>query len=277
MVLQDYKNTFTFGQPITNLNFNNMSGLFNVKGKTAFISGSSGGLGLVFARGLAQNGAKVILNGRNGQKLNEAQKQLQKEGFEIDAYSFDVTDSKAIEQAVNKVVEAHGTPDILINNAGVQRRHNLEEFPEGEFDEVLNGNLKSAFLLSKAFVPGMIKRKSGKVINICSLQSELGRATITPYAASKGGLKMMTRGMATEWAKYNIQVNGIGPGYYKTEMTKALYENKEFDAWLCGRTPADRWGNPEELLGALLFLSSDASSYVNGQIIYVDGGITACI
>lgn len=251
--------------------------LFNVKGKTAFISGSSGGLGFVFAKGLAQHGAKVILNGRNKQKLEQASKTLTGEGFDVDAFQFDLTEGKEIDKSVNEIIEKHGTPDILVNNAGIQRRHPLEDFPENEFDDVINANLRSAFLLSKAFVKGMIDRKSGKIINICSLQSELGRATITPYAASKGGLKMMTRGMATEWAKHNIQVNGIGPGYYKTEMTKALYENVEFDSWLRNRTPADRWGNPEELLGALLFLASEASSYVNGQIIYVDGGITACI
>ncbi len=251
--------------------------IFSLEGKTAIITGSSGGLGLVFAKGLAQYGAKVILNGRNKQKLEHIFKSLKEEGLEIDALPFDVTNSNDVEQAASQLTKKHGTPDILVNNAGIQRRHNLEDFPEDEFDDVLSGNLKSAFLVSKAFAKGMIERKSGKIINICSLQSELGRATITPYAASKGGLKMMTRGMATEWAKHNIQVNAIGPGYYKTEMTKALYENKEFDAWLCGRTPADRWGNPEELLGALLFLASDASSYVNGQVIYVDGGITACI
>ncbi len=254
-----------------------MNNLFDVKGKTVFISGSSGGLGFVFAKGLAQNGANVLLNGRNKQKLEKATNELKNEGFNVDAFAFDLTNSSEIEKAVGHIVEKHGTPDILVNNAGIQRRHPLEDFPEDEFDDVLNANLKSAFLLSKAFVKGMIKRKSGKIINICSLQSELGRATITPYAASKGGMKMMTRGMATEWAKYNIQVNGIGPGYYKTDMTKALYENKEFDSWLRNRTPADRWGNPEELLGALIFLSSEASSYVNGQVIYVDGGITACI
>ncbi len=254
-----------------------MDNLFNISGKTIFISGSSGGLGFVFAKGMAEKGAKVILNGRNKQKLNAAFDQLKTAGYAVDAFAFDVTKSNEIENAVSRIRERHGTPDIIVNNAGIQRRHPLEDFPEAEFDEVLDANLKSAYLVSKAFVKGMIKRKSGKIINICSLQSELGRATITPYAASKGGLKMMTRGMATEWAKHNIQVNGIGPGYYKTEMTKALYENKEFDAWLCNRTPANRWGYPEELIGTLIFLASEASSYINGQIIYIDGGITACI
>ncbi len=254
-----------------------MDNLFHVENKVAFISGSSSGLGFFFAKGLAQKGARIILNGRNKNKLSKAFEQLKTEGYKVDAFAFDVTNSSEIENAAQQILQKHGTPDIIVNNAGIQRRHPLEDFPEAEFDEVLDANLKSAYLVSKAFVKGMISRKSGKIINICSLQSELGRATITPYAASKGGLKMMTRGMATEWAKHNIQVNGIGPGYYKTEMTKALYENKEFDAWLCNRTPADRWGNPEELIGTLIFLASQASSYINGQVIYVDGGITACI
>lgn len=254
-----------------------MENLFSLKGKTALVTGSSGGLGYVFARGLAIHGAKIILNGRNRQKLGDAVQCLKSEGIDAEAYVFDVTNSEEIEDASVKILDKHGTPDIIVNNAGIQRRHPLEDFPEEEFDDVMDANLKSAYLVSKAFVKAMIKRKSGKIINICSLQSELGRVTITPYAASKGGLKMMTRGMATEWAKHNIQVNAIGPGYYKTEMTKALYENRPFDSWLCNRTPANRWGNPEELIGVLVFLASEASSYVNGQIIYVDGGITACI
>lgn len=254
-----------------------MDNLFNISEKTVFISGSSGGLGFVFAKAMAEKGAKVILNGRNKQKLHSAFEKLRNASFPVDAFAFDVTKRQEIEQAVKQIKEKHGVPDIIVNNAGIQRRHPLEDFPENEFDDVLDANLKSAYLVSKAFVKGMIERKGGKIINTCSLQSELGRATITPYAASKGGLKMMTRGMATEWAKHNIQVNGIGPGYFKTEMTKALYENKEFDSWLCNRTPANRWGYPEELIGTLIFLASDASSYINGQIIYVDGGITACI
>lgn len=251
--------------------------LFNLKGKTALITGSSGGLGFVFAKGLAERGVSVILNGRNENKLQTAFEELKKEGMDADAFAFDVTKSAEIETSAQKISEKHGIPDILINNAGVQIRHSFEDFPEIDFDQVIAANLKSAYLVSRAFAKGMIKRGYGKIIHICSLQSELGRATITPYAASKGGLKMMTRGMATEWARFNIQVNAIGPGYFKTAMTRALYENKEFDTWLCKRTPANRWGYPEELIGTLVYLSSDASSYINGQVIYVDGGITACI
>jgi gluconate 5-dehydrogenase len=251
--------------------------LFNIQGKTALITGSSGGLGFVFAKGLAERGVRVILNGRDKNKLQSAFEELKKEGMDADAFAFDVTKSTEIEKAAHKITEKHGIPDILINNAGIQLRHPLENFPEDDFDQVIAANLKSAYLVSGVFAKGMIERRYGKIINICSLQSKLGRATITPYAASKGGLKMMTRGMATEWARYNIQVNAMGPGYYKTAMTRALYENKEFDEWLCNRTPANRWGLPEELIGTLVYLSSDASSYINGQVIYVDGGITACI
>jgi gluconate 5-dehydrogenase len=251
--------------------------MFDIKNKTALVTGSSRGLGFVLAKGLALQGARIILNGRDNQQLGKALEEIKVTGAQVDAIAFDVTNMAEIEAAAGKIREKHGELDILVNNAGIQRRHPLEDFPEEEFDQVIESNLKSAFLVSKVFVKEMIRRKSGKIINICSLQSELGRNTITPYAASKGGLKMLTRGMATEWAKYNIQVNAIGPGYYKTEMTKALYENEEFDSWLKARTPADRWGNPGELVGTLIYLASDASSYVNGQIIYVDGGITACI
>jgi len=206
-----------------------------------------------------------------------AVREFQGKDYLVDGYSFDVTESKQIDAAKEKIQQEHGSIDILVNNAGVQRRHKLEDFPEEEFDEVINTNLKAAFLVSKSFVKQMIEKKSGKIINIGSLMSELGRDTITPYAASKGGIKMLTRGMATEWARYNIQSNAIGPGYFKSEMTKSLYENKEFDEWLCKRTPANRWGNPDELIGTLIYLASSASNFINGQLIFVDGGITACI
>lgn len=251
--------------------------LFNLEGKSALITGSSGGLGKVLAEGLARNRVRVIINGRNPDKVNQVVEEFVLKGYKVTGAVFDVTDSEEINAAAEKIIAETGAPDILINNAGINPRYPLEDFPDEEWDAVINTNLKSAFLVSKAFVKEMIKRKSGKIINICSLQSELGRESIAPYAASKGGLKMLTRNMATEWAGHNIQVNGIGPGYYKTDMTKALYENKEFNTWLCKRTPAGRWGDPEELVGPLLFLSSEASSFVNGQLIFVDGGITAAI
>jgi gluconate 5-dehydrogenase len=254
-----------------------MKNIFNIKGKVALVTGSTGALGNTFARGLAQHGATVILNGRNNAKLNEKVQELIDEGFKAYGFAFDVTRSEEINVAISRVENEVGPVDILVNNAGINLRASLEEFKNEDWDKVIGINLTGPYLVAKAVVQSMIKRKSGKIINIGSVQNELGRPTIAPYAASKGGLKMLTKGMATDWAKYNIQVNGIGPGYFKTEMTKPLYENPEFDAWLCGRTPSNRWGDPEELMGALLFLASDASSYVNGHMIYVDGGLLASV
>lgn len=251
--------------------------LFHIKDKTALISGSTGGLGIVMAEGLARNGVRVIINGRNKERVDALVETFNNKGYLALPSVFDVTNSEEIEKAAIRLADQGIGLDILVNNAGINLRHPLEDFPEEEWDQVINTNLKSAYLLSKAFVKPMIKNKAGKIINICSLQSDLGRSSIAPYAASKGGLKMLTRGMATEWARYNIQVNAIGPGYFKTEMTRPLFENQDFDQWLCKRAPAGRWGEPEELIGALLFLASPASSYVNGQIIYIDGGITAAI
>ncbi len=254
-----------------------MQDLFSVKDKTVLITGSSGGLGYFFARGLASGGARVILNGTNKEKLNNSRQNLKEQGFETLAFPFDVTSANDVSNAVERINAEEGPIDVLVNNAGVNLRAPAEEMDEATWDKVLNINLKGAFLVSQAVGKGMIRKKQGKIINICSMQSELGRATISPYAASKGGLKMLTKNLAVEWAKYNIQINGIGPGYFKTKMTKALYENKEFDEWLRSRTPANRWGDPEELVGALIYLSSDASNYVNGQIIYVDGGLLSAV
>jgi gluconate 5-dehydrogenase len=254
-----------------------MNTLFDLSGKTALVTGSGGGLGLVMARGLASHGARVILHGRNANKLDAAVKKLSGEGLHVHGCIFDVADSVAVKSGIREVSGKYGQIDILVNNAGINLRHPLEEFPEDEWNKTMAINLKAPWLMAKAVVTDMIRRKSGKIINICSMQSELGRPTITPYAVSKGGLKMLTKGMAVEWAKHDIQVNGIGPGYFKTDMTRALWEDPEFDRWLCNRTPADRWGNPDELIGALVFLASDASSYVNGQVIYVDGGLLASV
>ncbi len=254
-----------------------MNNLFSVKGKTALITGSTAGLGLVFAKSLAQQGAKVIINGRSQERINTAIRKLKSDGISVEGSVFDVTDRQQVKKAAEKIHVQTGAVDILVNNAGINLRKPLHEFSDNEWDKVIGINLTGTYNVSKAFVKGMIEQKSGKIINIGSMQSELGRPTIAPYAASKGGVKMLTRGMAVEWAKFNIQTNGIGPGYFKTDLTKPLYENPEFDAWLCGRTPSNRWGNVEELLGALLFLSSDASSYVNGQMIYVDGGLLASV
>lgn len=249
----------------------------NLQGKVALVTGSSRGLGFIFAEGLAEAGCTVILNGRTNEALEEAQQDLSQKGYKIFTSVFDVTDSQDVSESLKTIREKTGPIDILVNNAGIQRRAPLQDFDEKDWDEIININLKGAFVTSKHVVPDMIERQSGKIINICSLQSSLGRQTIAPYTASKGGLKMLTQGMAVDWAPYNIQVNALAPGYFKTKMTRKLYENPDFDSWLRNRTPAGRWGNPDELLGALLFFASDASNYVNGQIIYVDGGITASI
>jgi gluconate 5-dehydrogenase len=251
--------------------------LFNIEGKRVLITGSTGGLGFTLAEGLAREGAFVILNGRTREKVDTALLQFEKKGLKVAGSVFDITDSAEVESQISIIEKSAGAIDILVNNAGIQKRGPLEEFSLDDWNNILKVDLTGAFIVSKAVVKGMINRNHGKIINICSLQSELARPSIAPYATAKGGLKMLTRAMAAEWAKFNIQVNGISPGYFKTSMTKALWENPEFDAWLCKRTPASRWGNPEELIGALVFLASDASSYVNGQLIFVDGGITACI
>lgn len=251
--------------------------IFNLEGKTALITGSSRGLGLVLARGLGKAGAKLILNGKDEERLSQTVGKLRKEGFNVNGLSFDITKKEQIVKQVSHMEKNIGSIDILVNNAGIQRRKPLEELEEVVWREVIDTNLTGVFLVSQQIVKGMIKRMSGKIINICSLQSELGRETIAAYAAAKGGLKMLTKAMTVEWAKYNIQVNGIGPGYFITEMTRSLSENKEFDSWLKNRTPAQRWGNPQELVGSIVFLASPASDFVNGQIIYVDGGILAAI
>jgi gluconate 5-dehydrogenase len=251
--------------------------IFNVEGKIALITGSTGGLGSTFAKGLAENGCIVILNGRNQEKLYLQVKQFKNYGYTIHGYPFDITNSEQVNKSIQRVNDEVGAIDILVNNAGINLRAPLENFKDEDWDKIIGTNLTGTYTVSKAVVKRMIERRSGKIINIGSMQCELGRSTIAPYAASKGGIRMLTKGMAVDWAKYNIQVNGIGPGYLKTDMTRALYENPDFDAWLCDRTPSNRWGDPEELIGALLFLSSSASNYVNGQMFYVDGGLLASV
>jgi gluconate 5-dehydrogenase len=251
--------------------------LFDLTGKMALITGSGQGLGFVIARGLGKAGATIVLNDIDKDKLDKAVEILRNEGIETHGSLFNVTKKDEIEKEVRFIEEKIGPIDILFNNAGIQRRIPLEDFPESDWDDIMEINLKGVFLTSQQVVKGMISRRRGKIVNICSLQSELGRQTIAPYAASKGGVKMLTRGMAVDWGKHNIQTNGIGPGYFITEMTQKLADDPEFDAWLKARTPADRWGFPEELVGTAIFLSSEASNFINGQIIYVDGGILASI
>jgi gluconate 5-dehydrogenase len=251
--------------------------LFDLHGKTALVTGASQGLGFVLARGLGRAGARVVLNARDGQKLQNAVATLSGEGIDVLAAAFDVTQGAQVNSAIAELASRCPPVDILVNNAGIQRRAPLETMDEASFREVIDGNLTSAFLVARAVVPGMIERKRGKLINICSLMSDLGRATTGNYAAAKGGLRMLTRAMATEWARHNIQANAIGPGYFITAMTGALAADATFDAWIKQRTPAGRWGDPEELVGAAVFLASEASSFVNGQLLYVDGGLTAAI
>lgn len=251
--------------------------MFEVKGKIALVTGSSRGLGLVLARALARAGARAVLNGRDGERLQAARRSLEAEGLAAAALSFDITDEAAVREAVEAIERDIGPIDILVNNAGIQHRAPLEEFPEEQWRRILDVNLTGAFVVSKYVAQRMIRRRRGKIVNICSLQSELGRRTIAPYAAAKGGLKMLTRGMAVDWAQYNIQANAIGPGYFITEMTKPLAENPEFDRWCKARTPSGRWGNPEELVGALLLFCSSASDFINGQLLFVDGGLSAAI
>jgi gluconate 5-dehydrogenase len=254
-----------------------MNDLFSVKDKVALVTGSSRGIGFKLAEGLAERGAKVILNGRNKETLEQSAKELSNKGYRVSCSIFDVTDKESIQKEVARIEKEFGRIDILVNNAGINLRKPILELELAEWNNVLGADLTSAFLVSQAVAKGMIARTSGKIINICSMQSELGRPTISAYAASKGGLKMLTKSMTVEWAKYNIQINGIGPGYFLTDMTKALSSNPEFDGWLKNRTPAGRWGDPEELVGALVFLSSQASDYVNGHILYVDGGLLASV
>lgn len=253
------------------------NGLFDLSGKTALVTGSSRGLGYGLARGLAEAGARVVLNGRDKQRLARAVEELRQGGLEVYGSAFDVHSREDIHRAVSAIEEELGAFHILVNNAGMMLRGDLAEVEEGVWHQILETNLTSAFLVSQRVVKGMVKRRYGKIINICSLMSELGRKTTGAYAASKGGLKMLTKAMAVDWAAHNIQVNGIGPGYFITDITKVLAENPEFDAWLKNRTPAGRWGDPRELIGTAVYLASEASSFVTGQIIYVDGGILASL
>ena len=251
--------------------------LFDLTGKRALITGSSQGIGFALARGLAQHGAEVIINGRDSAKVDAAIADLKAEG--ITAYSsvFDVTDQESVNAGVSKVLSERGQIDILINNAGMQFRTPLEDFPADKWHQLLHTNITSAFYVSQAVVKPMIERGEGKIINIASVQSELARPSIAPYTATKGAIRNLTRGMATDWAKYGLQVNAIAPGYFKTPLNQALVDNPEFSAWLEKRTPAGRWGNVEELVGAAIYLSSKASSFVNGQVLHVDGGMTASV
>ena len=254
-----------------------MNNLFDISGKIALVTGSGQGIGYTLAKGLVEAGCKIVLNDVIEERLKNAIDSFKKENYDVFGEVFDVTNEDDVNKKVGKIEKEIGPISILINNAGIQIRSPLEEFKLADWQRIIDINLTGVFLVAKSVAQGMIKRRKGKIINICSIQSELARPTIAPYTASKGGVRNLTRGMATDWGKYNIQVNGIAPGYFKTEMTKALYTDEKFDAWLCGRTPANRWGDPEELVGTLIFLASKASDYVNGHLVYVDGGMNVCV
>ncbi|KEO52077.1 MULTISPECIES: SDR family oxidoreductase [Thalassospira] len=251
--------------------------LFSLAGKTALITGSSRGLGRAFAEGLAAAGATVILNGTNSERLSQACKEMSDAGMKVDMSLFDVTDEAAIKAAFDRFDAAGMQIDILINNAGIQFRKPMLELDTADWQRVIDTNLTSAFMIGREAAKRMVKRGHGKIVNIGSLTSELARATVAPYTVAKGGIKMLTKAMAAEWGEHGLQANAIGPGYMLTDMNAALTSNPEFDAWVKARTPARRWGRPDELIGTAIYLCSDASNYVNGQIIYADGGMISVL
>jgi gluconate 5-dehydrogenase len=251
--------------------------VFDLSGKVALVTGAYRGLGFAIAQGLARAGATVILNGRNEEALVAAAQSLDAQGLAAATAAFDVTDRAAVRASVATIEREHERIDILFNNAGIQRRHPFAEFPQEDWDALIATNLTAPFMVSQAVVAGMIARKSGKIVHIASLMSELGRPTIVPYTAAKGGVRQLMRGMAVELAPHNIQVNAIAPGYFATEMNRALIDNAEFNAWVCKRTPAGRWGEPNEIAGLAVFLASGASDYVTGQMLFIDGGMSVAL
>jgi gluconate 5-dehydrogenase len=246
---------------------------FDLTGRVALVTGAYRGLGFAIARGMAEAGATVVLNGRKRAELAKAAESLPG----ADVAVFDVTKRDAVTKGVREVIDRHGRIDILVNNAGIQRRGPFHEFPQQDWDDIIATNLTAPFVVSQAVVPGMIERKQGKIIHIASLMSDLARPTVVPYTAAKGGVRQLTRGMAVELAPHNIQVNAIAPGYFATEMNRALIDNAEFDAWVKKRTPAGRWGEPPEIAGLAVFLASDAADYITGQTVTIDGGMSVAL
>jgi len=251
--------------------------LFGLEGRVALVTGSSAGIGAAIAAGLAGAGAEVVVNGRSPDKIAAVVARIAAAGGKAHGVAFDVTASAEVRAGVARIEEEIGPIGILFNNAGVQRRAPLEDFAEETWRELMRANLDSVFFVGQTVARAMIARKRGRIVNICSVQSELARPGIAPYAASKGAVKMLTKGMAVDWGRFGLRVNGLGPGYFRTELNQALVEDETFSAWLAGRTPLGRWGEVDELVGAAVFLASDASSFVNGHILYVDGGLTASI
>jgi gluconate 5-dehydrogenase len=250
---------------------------FDLSGKIALVTGAYRGLGFAIAQGLARAGATVVLNGRKPEVLAAAAKTLTDAGLHVTTSEFDVTDGPGVRRAVAGIEALHGRLDILVNNAGIQRRNALVEFTQQDWDDIIATNLTAPFLVSQAALPGMIARRSGKIIHIASLMSELARPSVVPYTAAKGGVRQLTRGMAVELAPHNIQVNAIAPGYFATEMNRALIDNSEFNSWVCKRTPAGRWGQPDEIAGLAVFLASPATDYMTGQLLVMDGGMSVAL
>jgi gluconate 5-dehydrogenase len=251
-----------------------MSKLFDLSGRLALITGSSRGIGRAIAEGYIEAGARVVINGRDAKAVDATVKAL---GANAVAAPFDATNRAVVETAIGKIESDVGPIDILVNNAGMTKRMAFTDFPEEDWRQILATNLDSVFFVTQSVARRMIPRSRGKIVNICSVMSELGRASIAPYTASKGAVKMLTKTMCAEWAKHGITANGISPGYFGTELNTALMNDEKFSAWVCARTPAERWGKVEELQGAAIFLASDASSFVNGHILFVDGGMTAVV
>ncbi len=252
--------------------------LFNLTGKVALVTGATHGLGMAMAKALGKAGASVVINGNTPAKMDKALEDYKSEGLNVRGFLFDVTNETQVKEAVAQIEQEVGPINILVNNAGMIRRVPALEMEVEEFRKVVDVDLTGPFIMSKQVARNMVARRQGKIINICSMMSELGRDTVSAYAAAKGGLKMLTRNLATEWAKYNIQVNGIGPGYFATDQTAPIrVAGHPFHEFIINRTPAGRWGDPDDLAGAAIFLASKASDFVNGQILYVDGGILATI
>ena len=251
--------------------------LFSLKDKTALITGSSEGIGFALANGLAEAGAHIVINGRDQEKLSSAARKLKEKHNLVDQLSFDVTNYQQVKEKIDDYHKNNGQIDILVNNAGMQHRGPLEDFPPEMFEKLMQTNVSSIFNVGQAVARHMIKRGNGKIINIASVQTMLARPGIAPYTTTKGAVANITKGMDTDWAGKGLQINAIAPGYFETKLTAALVADPEFSAWLEKRTPAGRWGKVEELVGVCVFLSSAASSFVNGQTIFVDGGITASL
>jgi len=251
--------------------------LFDLTGRVALVTGAYRGLGFAIAQGLAQAGASVVLHGRKPEALRDAAQRLTDADLSASYAAFDLTDRDAIKDGVAAAIAEHGAFDILVNNAGVQRRGAFADFPTEDWDAIMAANLTAPFLMSQAVLPGMIANKRGKIIHVSSLMSELARPSVVPYTAAKGGVRQLTRGMAVELAPHGIQVNAIAPGYFATEMNRALLDNLEFNAWVCRRTPAGRWGQPDELTGLAVFLASSASDYMTGQTLIIDGGMSVAL